>query len=210
MGADWVCWSGSSRSPRPAPGPPCSWWLSAWWCSERPSGRIAAHQPSPEPVVVASSWSRTTLVVVVGTFVAYLGASTPAAGWFGGGIRHGDRGSGLVAITFDDGPNTRTTPAVAAILDRYHTKGTFFIVGKALDALARTWCERSTETATSSATTPTTTTSGAGSTLATPNCSARRTRSSAISACVPRFFRPPHGQRTPFMRWVAEDQACGW
>ena len=146
----------------------------------------------------------TTLVLVVGTFVAYLGASTPAAGWFGGGIRHGDRGSGLVALTFDDGPNTRTTPAVAAILDRYHTKGTFFVVGKALDA--RPGVVRALNRD--------------GHLVANHSYhhdqwrwldprypELQRTQAAFqrnVGVC-PAFFRPPHGQRTPFMRWVASD-----
>ena len=69
-----------------------------------------------------------------------------------------------------------------------------------------TWCGRSTATATWWPTTPTTMTSGAGSILATRSCAAPRTPSSAILGVCPAFFRPPHGQRTPFMRWVADDQ----
>jgi peptidoglycan/xylan/chitin deacetylase (PgdA/CDA1 family) len=73
------------------------------------------------------------LVVTVG-ITAFFGASTPTAGWFGGGATHGPRNSHLVAITFDDGPNLVTTPQVMRILDDHGVKATFFIVGKALDA----------------------------------------------------------------------------
>jgi peptidoglycan/xylan/chitin deacetylase (PgdA/CDA1 family) len=146
----------------------------------------------------------TTVVVVFGLVVAYLGASTPAAGWFGGGVRHGDRRGNEVALTFDDGPNVDTTPAVAAILDRYHAKGTFFIVGKALDArpdLVRSLYRD-------------------GHLVANHSYhhdqwrwidpfypELQRTQDAFrrdLGVC-PAYFRPPHGQRTPFMRWVADD-----
>lgn len=35
-----------------------------------------------------------------------------------------------VALTFDDGPNPTTTPQLLDILDRYHAKATFFILGQ--------------------------------------------------------------------------------
>ncbi|MBV9079717.1 MAG: polysaccharide deacetylase family protein [Elusimicrobia bacterium] len=35
-----------------------------------------------------------------------------------------------VALTFDDGPDPRYTPRVMNVLDHYHVKGTFFLVGK--------------------------------------------------------------------------------
>lgn len=36
----------------------------------------------------------------------------------------------LVALTFDDGPDPRFTPAILASLDKYHIKATFFMIGK--------------------------------------------------------------------------------
>ena len=43
----------------------------------------------------------------------------------------GPIGPRSVAITFDDGPNPIYTPQVLAILDRYHVKATFFVLGSA-------------------------------------------------------------------------------
>lgn len=40
----------------------------------------------------------------------------------------GDETSGVVAFTFDDGPNPDTTPAVIDALDKYNIPATFFIV----------------------------------------------------------------------------------
>ncbi|WP_099224644.1 polysaccharide deacetylase family protein [Listeria costaricensis] len=35
-----------------------------------------------------------------------------------------------IALTFDDGPNAKTTPQILAMLEKYHAKATFFVVGK--------------------------------------------------------------------------------
>jgi peptidoglycan/xylan/chitin deacetylase (PgdA/CDA1 family) len=75
-----------------------------------------------------------TLVLATSGITGYFGASTVGATWFGGGVTHGPRTTDEVAITFDDGPNVAATPAVMKILDDAGVKGTFFIVGKALDA----------------------------------------------------------------------------
>ncbi|MDQ6698050.1 MAG: polysaccharide deacetylase family protein [Actinomycetota bacterium] len=151
------------------------------------------------------TFAAATLVLSFGAFVAYLGASTPSAGWFGGGVRHGDRSSGMVAITFDDGPNVRASPAIAAILDRNHTKGTFFIIGKALDArpdVVRALYRD-------------------GQLVANhsyhhdqwrwldpwyPELDRTQDAFRRHLGVCPAFFRPPHGQRTPFMRTVAQDR----
>lgn len=146
-----------------------------------------------------------TLILTFGAFVAYLGASTATAGWFGGGVRHGDRRGGLVAITFDDGPNVAATPALAAILDQHHTKGTFFVIGKALDARPDVVKALYRD----------------GQLVANHSYhhdqwrwldprypELQRTQDAfrrRLGVC-PAFFRPPHGQRTPFMRRVADDR----
>jgi peptidoglycan/xylan/chitin deacetylase (PgdA/CDA1 family) len=41
---------------------------------------------------------------------------------------------GMIALTFDDGPNVSATPLVREILNSHGALGTFFTVGKALDA----------------------------------------------------------------------------
>ena len=76
----------------------------------------------------------TTLVFATSSLAGYFGATTVGATWFGGGVTHGSRSVNEVALTFDDGPNVAATPAIMRILDRAHVKGTFFVVGTALDA----------------------------------------------------------------------------
>ena len=145
-----------------------------------------------------------TLVVATVAFTGYVGAESPRAAWFGGGITHGPTHSNEVAITFDDGPNLDATPKIMAILDRYGVKATFFEVGKAIDAdpqITRAlyddgqlvgnhsyhhdqwrWLDpRYPE-------------------LARTQAAFRR----AIGTC-PVLYRPPHGERTPFLARVVHD-----
>jgi peptidoglycan/xylan/chitin deacetylase (PgdA/CDA1 family) len=145
-----------------------------------------------------------TLAIVTLVFTAYLGAETPDASWFGGGTVHGPTTGNEVALTFDDGPNIGATMAIARILDEQHVKGTFFEVGKAVDqqpqitrALYRDgqiignhsyhhdqwrWLDpRYPEL------------------QRTQNAFKR-----AIGTC-PTLYRPPHGDRTPFLASVVKN-----
>lgn len=45
-------------------------------------------------------------------------------------LMRGDPSARVVALTFDDGPHPNYTPKLLAILDKYHVKATFFVVGK--------------------------------------------------------------------------------
>ena len=74
----------------------------------------------------------TALTVVTFGMTAYFGASTVSAQWFGGGVTHGPRNSGEVAITIDDAPNSTATGQIMNILDDAHVHATFFVVGQAL------------------------------------------------------------------------------
>jgi len=74
----------------------------------------------------------TALTVATFGMTAYFGASTVSAQWFGGGVTHGPRNVREVAITFDDEPNSDATPRIMQILDAAHVHGTFFVVGQAL------------------------------------------------------------------------------
>jgi len=130
--------------------------------------------------------------------LAWVGANDPTVMWFGHITAHGDRNDARVAITFDDGPDDPFTLAVADILEQHGVKGTFFEVGKAIDArpeIAHALYDR-------------------GHLLGNHSYhhdywrwldpwypELQRTQDAfarAVGKC-PAFFRPPHGQRTPFM-----------
>jgi peptidoglycan/xylan/chitin deacetylase (PgdA/CDA1 family) len=40
----------------------------------------------------------------------------------------------LVSLTFDDGPTAQGVDAVLPLLERYHAKGTFFLIGESIEA----------------------------------------------------------------------------
>jgi peptidoglycan/xylan/chitin deacetylase (PgdA/CDA1 family) len=146
----------------------------------------------------------TVLLATTLVFTGYIGAETPDATWFGGGIVHGPVDGGQVALTFDDGPNVGATEKIMAILDAHGVKGTFFEVGKAIDANPRItralyddgqllgnhsyhhdqwrWLDpRYPE-------------------LERTQAAFRR----AIGTC-PVLYRPPHGDRTPFLAQVVRE-----
>ena len=146
----------------------------------------------------------TVLVVITLVYTGYVGAETPGATWFGGGVVHGPVNGGQVALTFDDGPNLGASEKIMAILDAHGVKGTFFQVGKAIDAdprITRALYED-------------------GQLLGNHSYhhdqwrwldprypELERTQAAfrrAIGTC-PVLFRPPHGDRTPFLAQVVRD-----
>jgi peptidoglycan/xylan/chitin deacetylase (PgdA/CDA1 family) len=136
--------------------------------------------------------------LLAGGLVLWVAGNDPTVQWFGHIITHGDRSDRRVAVTFDDGPDDPFSLQISRILDEHGAKGTFFEVGKAIDArpeIARAlyadgqllgnhsyhhdywrWLDpRYPE-------------------LDRTESAFRR----QLGVC-PAFFRPPHGQRTPFM-----------
>jgi peptidoglycan-N-acetylglucosamine deacetylase len=57
------------------------------------------------------------------------GAVNPRSHLFGPAVWRTNSARKL-AITFDDGPNPQITPRLLEILDRYHARATFFVVGR--------------------------------------------------------------------------------
>ena len=146
----------------------------------------------------------TVLVVTTLIFTGYVGAETPDATWFGGGTVHGPTNTNEVALTFDDGPNVGATREIMAILDAHGIKGTFFEVGKAIDADPQITRELYDD----------------GQLLGNHSYhhdqwrwldpgypELERTQAAferAIGTC-PVLYRPPHGDRTPFLAQVVRD-----
>ena len=137
-------------------------------------------------------------LAVVMLTAAYVGATTPTAGWFGSIVSHGPRESDDVAISFDDGPNPPYTLQIRDVLDAYGVKATFFTAGKALDArpdVSRALMED-------------------GHLLANhsyhhdafrwldpryPELGVAQAVFKRNLGVCPALFRPPHGNHTPFM-----------
>lgn len=139
-------------------------------------------------------------VAAIGTaaLVLWTGCNDPQLSWFGPVSPNGSRERPQVAITFDDGPNSVATPEIARILDDHGAKATFFLVGSAVarrpdvarDLVADghlvgnhsyrhdywAWLNP-----------------------LYPELGATQEVIGRDVGVCPRFFRPPHGQRTPFM-----------
>jgi peptidoglycan/xylan/chitin deacetylase (PgdA/CDA1 family) len=91
--------------------------------------RSRSRSGAPGSVRVAATVA--AVVTIGATF--WVGANSPTVTWFGSQVSHGPRNGREVAITFDDGPDDPYTLEIARILDARGAKGTFFMVGKALD-----------------------------------------------------------------------------
>jgi peptidoglycan-N-acetylglucosamine deacetylase len=87
------------------------------------SGKPATRQPHFKPHVVAKkpvTDSESDELAAVRSVLAY----TPF-------VKEGSTKARDVALTFDDGPGPYT-PQVLSVLERYHVKATFFVIGKML------------------------------------------------------------------------------
>lgn len=70
------------------------------------------------------------LPLVIFTGICFLAPIFPHWSWYLPVISRGKRASRAVALTFDDGPDPRATPALLDLLERYGLKATFFLLGR--------------------------------------------------------------------------------
>jgi peptidoglycan/xylan/chitin deacetylase (PgdA/CDA1 family) len=166
---------------------------------------IATHRGMRERVDRRAIAVVTLGALLGGGLVLWVGGNDPTVQWFGHVITHGDRGDRRVALTFDDGPDDPYSLQVSAILDQHGAKGTFFEVGKAIDArptIAKALYAD-------------------GHLLGNhsyhhdywrwldpryPELDRTQDAFRQQLGVCPAFFRPPHGQRTPFMLAHASDK----
>jgi len=73
----------------------------------------------------------TVVAAAIGILAAYI--YIPGFDLLGRVPWRGRRGTGLVAITFDDGPNEPWTSQALDVLERHGAKGTFFLLGHAIE-----------------------------------------------------------------------------
>ena len=141
------------------------------------------------------------VAVIAASVAAWTGANSPKAQWFGRSVSHGSRSGNEVALTFDDGPNATSTIAIRDLLDARGLKATFFQVGKAV--AARPDITRQLV--------------ASGDLIGNhsyhhdylrwldpryPELGRTQRAVDRAAGVCPRFFRPPHGQHTPFMASV--------
>ena len=129
--------------------------------------------------VVASTWA-----ILLMSWVA---ANTPTVNWFGGTVSHGPRHGNEVAITFDDGPDDPYTLEIRDILDaRPDITKALYDDGQLLGDHSYhhdywRWLDPR-----------------------YPELDRTQEAFERALGVCPAFFRPPHGQRTPFMSWLVD------
>lgn len=137
-------------------------------------------------------------VIVAVAMTLMVAATSPRVSWFGRTISHGSRAVPTVALTFDDGPNRTATLAVRDVLDQYGVKGTFFLVGSAVDAapdIARALVDDGQLVGSHAYNHNSWDWLDPRYTELDRSLAAMRDQ---LGVC-PAFLRPPHGYHTPFM-----------
>ena len=160
----------------------------------------------------AVRWGAAAVTVVTVGGALWIGANSPTETWFGSQVSHGPRDGNDVAITFDDGPSDPYTLEIAHILDEHDAKGTFFVVGKAVEERPDIVRELRND----------------GHLLGNHSYHhdswrwldprypelerTQRVLRREVGVC-PTYYRAPHGQHTPFMARVVDDHGMsmvGW
>ncbi|MFI5006205.1 MAG: polysaccharide deacetylase family protein [Solirubrobacterales bacterium] len=107
----------------------------------RPSPFLAAsaglHAVSLAGLLVSpASWGLVLTALVANHLAIGAAVLLPRCAWLGPNITRVRAGAadGLVALTFDDGPDPEVTPAVLGLLERAGAKATFFCVGQRAEA----------------------------------------------------------------------------
>ena len=116
-------------------------WLSrpaGWRPSPLVIGSAGLHGVALARARVPHSW-QLMLAALVGNHVVLSAAGMfPRCGWLGPNITRLPDGvrrrRGVVALTFDDGPDPEVTPAVLDLLDQARARATFFCVGRRAEA----------------------------------------------------------------------------
>ena len=94
----------------------------------------------PPVAVILSAWALATrhyvlcgAVVFIFMVITGLGAAIPQLRLFGNFICYGDRSKKRVALTFDDGPDPRSTPQLLELLREQKIPAAFFCIGRRVD-----------------------------------------------------------------------------
>jgi peptidoglycan/xylan/chitin deacetylase (PgdA/CDA1 family) len=140
-------------------------------------------------------------IVPAATGLAYLlcyGGFEGPVDWAMHTTPHGDRDVARVALTFDDGPDPKRTPALLATLAALDVRATFFLLGRAVDAnpelaarIAREGHELGNHTY-DHPYLPLTRGARVADQLARTDAAIAR-----ATGCVPTLARPPYGGRSP-------------
>jgi len=73
-------------------------------------------------------------LAILGIFLASACHSAEQPNWRDGIVHRVQTEEKVVALTFDDGPHPKFTPALLRVLDKYKVKATFFMIGQKMEA----------------------------------------------------------------------------
>ena len=140
-----------------------------------------------------------TLALLALVAIIAIGIGVPASGIFASPVLRGHTTRARVALTFDDGPHRRFTPAILDLLESRGHRGTFFVIGARAEqheALLADLVRRGHEVANHTWRHSYTT-----NLMAPPALAAELERTNALVQRVtgvrPRWFRPPVGLLSP-------------
>jgi len=87
--------------------------------------------------IIAGSWVIAASILLALLILTGLGVAIPQMSFFGPYACRGNSGSKCVALTFDDGPDERSTPALLEVLREHQVEAAFFVIGRKVDAAPR-------------------------------------------------------------------------
>jgi peptidoglycan/xylan/chitin deacetylase (PgdA/CDA1 family) len=159
---------------------------------------VAKSKPVPK-FKHAAKYAALLTVFFVGFFIYSF--TYPKSEIFGEAIYRLDSRDKVIALTFDDGPNSEYTEQVLAILEKEGIKGTFFLIGKNVEVypqIAREIVEHGHCVGNHSYTHPWSLSFKSKKAVINEVEKAEEAIYQA-NGVQPRLFRPPHGFRTPWM-----------
>ena len=106
------------------------------WDCEQDSGYVSARSESCwltvegcAPLTLMIKLLVSATVMTAASLLGY-SAMAPRSQLFGRTFTNNKRHGKRLALTFDDGPNDRHTPALLEVLDKHGVKATFFMIGR--------------------------------------------------------------------------------
>ncbi|WP_198156167.1 polysaccharide deacetylase family protein [Paenibacillus sp. D9] len=205
----------ADRNPAVSPGPGTSAVTPEPAGSPEPSADIFSPSPSPTAKPAASSSpkphvsAKPTPGTSVSGSVYGQAASIPGLAKPNDGRQHTAKvakGTRAVALTFDDGPDGRTTPAILDILKKNDIKATFFVVGTQVkqypDVTARIVKEGH---ALGNHTYHHADLAKTGRTKTLQEIAYNDTLIERATGIIPSLFRPPYGSTSPLLKQLLRD-----
>ena len=155
------------------------------------------------------------VVALAFTILVGLGVAFPQMSFFGTFICRGSSSRRQVALTFDDGPDSRSTPALLDLLQQEHVPATFFCIGRrvANEPALTARINREGHLLGNHTFNHSNLTNFFGPPRLRQELQMTQDALTAAAETTPRYFRPPMGLSNPFTFYVAKKlglQALGW